>query len=140
MAEQFAIAVSCGPYICSLWFSLIPIRLINWKLSFFLRFLCGPVFSALFASLFASFRSRAALQLEILALRDQLGVLQRTVKRPKPTAADRFLWAWLCRVWNDWRSGTFIVKPATVIGWHQKGFRLFWTSLWSENWISMRSQ
>jgi hypothetical protein len=104
-----------------------PILLINWKLSFFLRFLCGPVFSALFASLFASFRSRAALQLEILALRHQLGVLQRSVKRPKLTAADRFLWAWLCRVWNDWRSGTFIVNPATVIGWHRKGFRLFWT-------------
>jgi putative transposase len=96
-------------------------------LSFFLRFLCGPVFSALFASLFASFRGRAALQFEILALRHQLGVLQRSVKRPKLTAADRFLWAWLCRVWKDWRSGTFIVNPATVIGWHRKGFRLFWT-------------
>jgi hypothetical protein len=46
-------------------------------LSFFLRFLCGPVFSALFASLFGSFRSRAALQFEILALRHQLGILQR---------------------------------------------------------------
>ena len=28
---------------------------------------------------------------------------------------------------GHWRSGTFIVKPATVIGWHRKGFRLFWT-------------
>ena len=42
-------------------------------------------------ALFASFRSRAALQLEILALRHQLGVLQRSVQRPKLTPADRVL-------------------------------------------------
>jgi transposase InsO family protein len=29
-------------------------------------------------------------------------------------------------VWNDWQSSVFIVKAATVIGWHRKGFRLFW--------------
>jgi hypothetical protein len=39
----------------------------------------------------AFFRSRAALQFEILALHHQLGVLQRSVKRPKLTATDRFL-------------------------------------------------
>jgi len=40
------------------------------------------------------FRARAALQLENLALRHQIGVLQRSVKkRPKLTAADRILWA-----------------------------------------------
>jgi putative transposase len=69
-------------------------------LSVFLRFPFGDLFSALITSLSASFRSRAALQLEILALRHQLGVLQRSVKRPKLTPADRFLWAWLCEVWN----------------------------------------
>jgi hypothetical protein len=82
--------------------------------------------SALWAAVFASFRSRAALQLEIVALRYQLGVLQRSVKRPKLTAADRFLWAWLSAVWNDWQSSVFIVKASTVIAWHRKGFRLFW--------------
>jgi hypothetical protein len=74
-----------------------------------------------------AFRSRAALQLEIIALRHQLGVLQRSVKRPKLTRADRALWAWLCTVWNDWQSGVSIVKVSTVIGWHGEGFRLFWT-------------
>ena len=49
------------------------------------------------------------------------------VKRPKLTVADRFLWAWLAEVWRDWRSTLVIVKPETVIGWHRKGFRLFWT-------------
>jgi hypothetical protein len=37
------------------------------------------------------------------------------------------LWAWLSRVWSDWRSALVIVKPETVIAWHRKGFRLFWT-------------
>jgi len=46
----------------------------------------------------------AALQIEVLALRHQLKVLQRLVKRPKLTAADRFLWAELSRYWTGWRS------------------------------------
>jgi hypothetical protein len=63
-----------------------------------------------------------------LALRDQIGVLQRSArKRPKLSAADRFLWAWLSGVWSDWRSVLVILKPETVIGWHRHGFRLFWT-------------
>ena len=80
-----------------------------------------------FAFLSASFRTRAALQLEILALRHQVGVLQRSVKRPKLTAADRCLWACLSSVWNGWESRISIVKAATVIGWQRKGFGLFWS-------------
>jgi putative transposase len=83
--------------------------------------------TALIASFSSWFRSRAALQLEILALRHQISVLQRSVKRPKLTSADRLLWAWLCSVWRDWRSGVRIMKASTVVGWHRKGFRLFWT-------------
>jgi transposase InsO family protein len=75
----------------------------------------------------AAFKSRAILQLENLALRHQLGVLRRSVKRPKLTSADRLLWTWLCDVWSDWRSSLVIVKPETVIGWHRNGFQLFWT-------------
>jgi hypothetical protein len=90
-----------------------------------LRF--GPVLTALFAFLGASFRTRAALQLEILALRHQIGVLQRSVKRAKLTAADRFLWAWLSSIWTGWQSRVSIMKPATVIGWQRKGFGLFWS-------------
>ena len=59
-------------------------------------------------------------------MRHQLGVLQRSVKRPKLSPADRFLWAWLSSVWNGWESRVSIVKAATVIGWHRKGFGLFW--------------
>ena len=73
-----------------------------------------------------TFKSRAALQVENLALRHQLAVLRRSVKRPKLTSADRILWAWLCEAWRDWQSSLLIVKPETVIGWHRMGFRLFW--------------
>jgi putative transposase len=84
--------------------------------------------SAFFAALSSVFRNHLALQVEILALRHQIGVLQRSArKRPKLSAADRFLWAWLSGVWSDWRSVLVIVKPETVIGWHRQGFRLFWT-------------
>lgn len=49
----------------------------------------------------AAFKSRPTLQLEKLALRHQLGVLRRSVKRRKLTPADRLLWIWLCEVWSD---------------------------------------
>ena len=100
--------------------------MINWALSLFRRFPCGHLLSALLTALVASFRSRAALQLEILALRHQLGVLQRSVKRPRLTASDRFLWARLSSTWRDWRSALILVQPETVIGWHRRGFCLFW--------------
>jgi putative transposase len=101
--------------------------LITWELSLIHRFRFGPVLTALFAFLSASFRTRAALQFEILALRHQIGVLQRSIKRPKLIAADRFMWRWLCSVWSGWQNAVSIVKPATVIGWHRKGFGLFWS-------------
>jgi transposase InsO family protein len=96
-------------------------------LSLIVRLPFGHILTALIASLAASFRSRAALQLEILALRHQIGVLQRSVKRPKLTPADRLLWAWLSTAWQDWKSGAFLLKASTVVGWHRKGFGLFWT-------------
>src|SRR6516165_3110033 len=84
--------------------------------------------AAFLPTLFSIFRSRAALQLENLALRHQIGVLQRSVKkRPKLTSMDRLLWFSLSRIWLDWRSTLAIVKPQTVVAWHRMGFRLFWT-------------
>jgi len=60
-------------------------------------------------------------------LRHQIGVLQRSVKRPKLSPADRYFWAWLSWVWNGWESRVSVIKPATVIGWQRKGFGLFWS-------------
>ena len=53
-------------------------------------------------------------------------MLQRSVKRPKLSPADRFLWAWLSSVWNGWEVLVSIIRPAPVIGWQRKGFGLFW--------------
>ena len=84
--------------------------------------------TSVLATLRSIFRSRATLELENLALRHQIGVLQRSVrKRPKLTAGDRLLWVLLSRLWSDWRSVLAIVQPDTVVAWHRKGFRLFWT-------------
>ena len=70
-------------------------------------------------------RSRFDLQLENLALRHQIGVLQRSLKkRPKLTFMHR-LWVSLSRIWRDWRSTLAIVKSQTVVAWHRMGFRLF---------------
>ena len=82
----------------------------------------------LFSTLRSSFRSRASMGLEILALRHQLTVLQRRAsKRPALRTSDRLFWVLLSRVWPQWPSALLIVKPETVIAWHRKGFRLYWT-------------
>ena len=83
--------------------------------------------TTLLGSLSSMFSSRALLELENLALRHQIGVLQRSArKRPRLTPVDRLLWVWLSRVWSGWRSTLAMVQPETVIAWHRAGFRLFW--------------
>src|SRR5579862_7671827 len=80
-------------------------------------------------SIALSFRSRAALQIEVLALRHQLAVYQRAGRRPHLRPADRILWAWLSRAWSGWRAALVIVQPRTVIDWQRKRFRDHWTRL-----------
>jgi putative transposase len=73
------------------------------------------------------FRSRAALQVEILALRHQLTVLKRSQRgRLHLNSTDRLVWAWLSDIWSQWRSALLMVKPETVIAWHRRGFRWYW--------------
>jgi hypothetical protein len=48
-------------------------------------------------------------------------------RRLRLSRADRLLWVWLSRMWNDWRAALVVVKPETVIAWHRQGFRRFWT-------------
>jgi len=73
-------------------------------------------------------RSRAALHLEIIALRQQLAVFhQGNSKRPHLRPVDRIFWAFLSKLWPGWMNPLIIVKPDTVVGWSRKGFRLFWT-------------
>jgi transposase InsO family protein len=87
-----------------------------------------PIVVSVFLSLRSLVRSRAALHLEILALRHQLQILDRS-RRPRLrlTAADRLLWVWFSRIWTQWRPALVLVQPDTVVAWHRRGFRLFWT-------------
>jgi putative transposase len=86
------------------------------------------VLISVLATLQGVVRSRVALHLEVLALRHQLQVLQRSRPRRLHLArADRWLWVRLSRAWRGWRTALVIVKPETVVAWHRQGFRLFWT-------------
>jgi putative transposase len=83
---------------------------------------------ALFALVASSFRTRAALQVEIVALRHQLTVLQKNApRRLRLQRSDRLLWVLLSRWWPGWRHSLHIVRPDTVIAWHRRAFAWYWT-------------
>ena len=73
------------------------------------------------------FRSRIALQTEILVLRQQLIVLQRkSPKRLVFSNIDRLVLVSLYRISPKVIDALKILKPATVIAWHRAGFRAYW--------------
>jgi putative transposase len=88
-----------------------------------------PLARALIAFLATWFCSRLSLQLQIVALRHQLVVYQRSVSRPRLRPADHIFWSWLSRRWSRWREVLVFVKPATVIAWQHKRFRDHWTRI-----------
>src|SRR5271166_417355 len=88
----------------------------------------SSLFVALFALLASSFRTRAALQAEILALRHQLAVFQKNApRRLRIHRCDRLLWVVLYRFWSGWRRCLEMVQPATVLRWHRRAFAWHWT-------------
>jgi hypothetical protein len=77
----------------------------------------------IWCALMGLFRSRAALEAEILVLRHQLNVLRR--KSPKRLAfgnVDRLVFAGLYRLAPEVLDALKILKPQTVIRWHRAGF------------------
>ena len=73
------------------------------------------------------FRSRAALEAEILVLRQQIIVLRRSKPTRLPfVAADRSVLGWACRLFPNARDALAIVQPQTVVRWHRAGFRFYW--------------
>src|SRR5215471_4351676 len=70
--------------------------------------------------------SRTVLSAEVLFLRKQLAFYQEHQIHPrKLTAAARFSLVLWSRFFN-FRQALMIVKPDTLIGWHRKGFKLWW--------------
>ena len=84
---------------------------------------------ALLAFVSTLFRSRLSLQFEIVALRHQLTVYQRTALRPRTESGDRVLWSWIARHWSGWRNALVFVQTRTVVAWQRKRFRNHWTKL-----------
>jgi len=80
-----------------------------------------------FIRLLGSFlRSRSALAVENLFLRKQLSLYQERQVRPqRATDATRLTMVMLAKLF-DWREALVTVWPETFIGWHRRGFRLFW--------------
>src|SRR5947208_2999871 len=72
-------------------------------------------------------RSTSRLVAENLLLRQQLVVLNRSVKRRHLTRAERGLFVLLASRLESWRDALLIVRPETLLRWHRKGWRLFWT-------------
>ena len=77
-------------------------------------------------SLRATLRSGGSVALENLALRQQLATYARCHKRPQVKPEERLFWVVLSKAWNGWRSALLMVKPATVIAWHQRLGRRYW--------------
>ncbi len=80
------------------------------------HFLFAPTWSA----------TRLNLAVENLALRQQLAILNQSIKRAKLRPRDRVFWVWLMWLWPNWRCALIIVQADTVICWHRQGFRLYW--------------
>ena len=71
-------------------------------------------------------RSKVELVAENALLRQQMIVLQRSVKQPRLRDRDRVLIVLLARLNVRWRDALLIVQPKTLLGWHRRLFRLFW--------------
>ena len=72
-------------------------------------------------------RDGGAKDLEILVLRHQLRVLQRTAGRPQLRPVDRVLLAAASRAIPRDRWVAFLVTPATLVRWHRELVRRKWT-------------
>src|SRR5437773_5439744 len=75
--------------------------------------------------------------LENTALRQQLVVFKRDIKRPRLHRRDRLFWIGLRTIWTNWKSALVIVRPETVISWC--GFSESFTQGFSQSFTHPRS-
>lgn len=73
-------------------------------------------------------RSDAAKDAEILVLRHQVAVLQRQVRRPSLTWANRVIIAALALRLPPARRVGMLVTPGTILGWHRRLVARRWTT------------
>jgi hypothetical protein len=73
-------------------------------------------------------KSRASLEAENLALRQRVIVLSRKSRsRVRLQNIDRLIFVWLYRCFPAILNAITVVKPETVIRWHRRGFRAYWS-------------
>ena len=73
------------------------------------------------------FKSRSQLHLEIIFLRKQLEILIRSNKKLLIQNRDRLFFTVMKSIFCNWRTSLVIIEPETVINWHRKDFKLYWT-------------
>jgi hypothetical protein len=87
----------------------------------------GDLLRLIWCTVVGLFRSRAALQTEILALQHQLNVLRRrSPARVAVSNIDRLVFTGLYRLAPEVLDALKILKPETVVRWHRAGFRAWW--------------
>jgi len=73
-------------------------------------------------------KSRARLAAENLVLRQQVIVLSRKSRsRVWLRNTDRLIFVWLYQLFPWILNAISVVKPETVIRWHRRGFRAYWS-------------
>ena len=71
-------------------------------------------------------KSRRRLQAENLVLRHQLNILRRRApRRMWLSSANRLPFVWLYRLCPAVVDAVAIIRPATLIRWHRRGFKAF---------------
>src|SRR6266436_3875441 len=72
-------------------------------------------------------KSRARLEAENIVPRQQVIVLSRkSPSRVWLRSIDRLIFVWMYRPFPSILNAITVVKPETVIRWHQRGFRAYW--------------
>ena len=92
--------------------------------------LCGmlDLCRIIFAIVVDLFRPRAALEAEILVLRQQItgAATRQTQSAAIPNRRQGRSGLGVCHLLPKARDALAIVRPETVVRWHRAGFRLFW--------------
>lgn len=82
----------------------------------------------LHSTLYGLFQTRAHLHLEVLALQQQLAmVTHRDQRRDRFRQRERVFWFLLFRLWPGCVNALRIFKPDTLVNWHRRDIRLYWT-------------
>ncbi len=81
------------------------------------------IIPTLFHKIVSALRERCYLSLEMLALRHQLSVLERSVHRPQFSSLDWCLWIVLSTLWSQWPHALAIMQADTVRRWRRQGVR-----------------